>query len=632
MVDFNDRALLDYTTIEDLDQAQERGFQAFLSDIGHNAHSSRHRDCASRAVKELEGSLRRNIIPDYSNPYIAAAYMVSYHLEHCALSYWVFKNLFGSIDFPDTLYVCDVGAGTGAGRVGLLLVLSEYQKDINVYFDAYEPSEQMLRAGNRFWEAFRNTGKPKPGIRYRESLTCPVSLPDLPGNALQVVTAFHLSLPYNGGWSPVFDHVRESVQSVLGRVSPDVGLFTCHQNKDAEIRKIVDSSSRWDSKVCADFAIPNGRWVNNKSRFYTHSAGELGFDVPEYEKSLYRSGSYRFSMPSGILLLRGSQRYAALLHRKQEREAAIELQRQLEAEERERKKQAEREERERQRRIEAERLAAQRAEEERRRREEERKRQEALDGLWAALYSYRESGEVITAEVVRTNKGGLEVNWEGLPGFVPFSHCRDIASRDDSDALERLTGRSFEFNVLEIDRSENHLKLTRTAIIKREIWETLHAGQVLDGMVVHTAGFGAFVRVAEAVEGLVHISELAHGWVSRVTDVVSVGQSVKVRVISVETEKGRLSLSIKNALPDPWDDINAFLSVGDELTGKVKDFEGDKRLVVDIGDRIEGRIHVSEMGDWGISDFHTGVEIQVSVLRIDSGNQRIWLRLIGYAA
>jgi len=626
MFDFDVPLLPDHSTLLALDAAHEQGFRAFLSDIEHNGRLPQLQDRASRAVPKLQASLNRNTGPEYDDPYVAAAYVVKYHLSHCLLAYWAFKNLFAKIGFPETLYVCDVGAGTGAGKVGVLLALNEGPNDVEVYFDACEPSARMMRAGDRFWEALRGAGTIKPVLRYRYSHTCPAKLPQLPDDTLRVVTAFHLSLPYNDTRSAIFDSAKESVQSALSRVSPDVGLFTCHQGKDVALRGVVGNSDSWDSKVSSAFSIPEGPFIGYKSRFYTHVAADLGFDVPGYESSPSSSRSYRFSMPSGILLLRGTHRYAELLRREQEREAATQRQNQIDAEERARREQAEREERDRQGQIKSERLAARRAEAERQRLEEELKRQEALDQLWATLDSYRESGEIILADVVGINYGGLLVKWEGLSGFVPFSHCQDIAARDDADALEKLRGQSLEFNVLETDRRRSEFKLTRATIIRQEFWDTIVVGQVLDSVVIRTTGFGAFVRVAESIDGLVHISELSRGWVNQVTDVVSVGQSVKVRVLSVDVEKERLSLSIKDTLPDPWDDIDSFLPVGDKRTGKVQRIEDSKRLVVDIGDGLEGRIHISQLGNWEIGSFQAGDELLVSVLRIDSTHRLIWLK------
>ena len=226
---------------------------------------------------------------------------------------------------------------------------------------------------------------------------------------------------------------------------------------------------------------------------------------------------------------------------------------------------------------------------------------------------------------METNSGGLLVKWEGLSGFVPFSHCRDIANRDDAEAFAKLRGQSFEFNVLETDRPE--FKLTRTAIGKREILSGFSEGQVLDGTVAGIAARYAFVKVAKNCDGRVHISELSRGWVNQVTDVVSVGQSVKVRVLSVDVEKEHLSLSIKDTLPDPWDDIDSFLPVGEERDGKVRRIEDNKRVVFDIGDGLEGLIHSNHLGDRKLEEFDTGAEVRIVIHNIDRSNTKIWVRI-----
>ena len=158
------------------------------------------------------------------------------------------------------------------------------------------------------------------------------------------------------------------------------------------------------------------------------------------------------------------------------------------------------------------------------------------------------------------------------------------------------------------------------------LWDSLCVGQNLEGIVVGVTGFGAFVRVVGSIDGLVHISELSSGWVNQVTDIVSVGQSVKVCVLSVNAEKERLSLSIKAASPGPWEEIDSISPVGSIRIGKVQRIEDDKRLVVDIGDSLQGRIHVSQLGNWEIGSFHPEDELLVEVLRIDHVNRLIWLK------
>lgn len=652
MIDFSVPVLPSNDALRTLDSAHEKGFRAFLSDIRHNARSLTHRGRASEALVELRGGLRGRLPdPNYDDPYVVAAYLVSYHLQHCVLAYWSFKSLFRQVGFPDNLYVCDVGAGTGAGRVGLALALKEHPSYVNVYFDAYEPSRAMSQAGDCFWVSFQDFVADDLDSRYRWLQRRPTALPKLPTETLRVVTGFHVSLPYDSNISRLsyynmayntsrysssgnLSPGQQSIKSALSLVKPNAGIFTCHTGKEDSLRDTVDSFPDWDDKHRSVDIPKDENGVNFRSSFYINCAEDLGFAVPEEEGSPVRTWSrYRFSPAQGVLLLRTVPSQEELLRREQKRVAEEELQRErerkrrIEAVERARKERAEREERERQRRIEAERLAAQKVEEGRLR-QEKRKRQEVVAQLLTTLESCRESGETIIAEVVGTNSGGLLVKWEGLSGFVPFSHCRDIANRDDADAMAKLRGQSFDFSVLETDCSE--FKLTRKPIIahdKRIVLGQLSVGQILDGDVVGYTDTHAFVSVAENCDGRVHKSQLARGRVDRVSDAVSLGQRVRVSVLRVDVEQSDLWLSIKDALPNPWDDINAFLLIGSEHTGKVQHIEDNKLLVIDIGDGLQGRIHGNYLGGRSIGDFQLGDEMKVAIRLIDGRNQRILLML-----
>ena len=180
--------------------------------------------------------------------------MVKYHLSHCMMAYWAFKLLFDRVGVPDTLHVCDVGAGTGAARVGLALALSQRREFPSaIHFDAVEPSCAMHRAGNAFWNALpQEVRRVVPRCDYGEDAAALKQLPPKirdRDDALRVVTAFHLSLPWDsehqgnfGDAQDSFQSTRCSIRSALDLVSPDVGLFTANSNKAGSLRKALEDS------------------------------------------------------------------------------------------------------------------------------------------------------------------------------------------------------------------------------------------------------------------------------------------------------------------------------------------------------------------------------------------------------
>ncbi len=258
--------------------------------------------------------------PDYDDPYVAAAYVVKYHLSHCMMAYWAFRILFKRVGVPNTLYVCDVGAGTGAARVGLALALSKRKKSPPIiHFDAVEPSAAMCRAGNAFWKDLPPEIADlvaRPGCGYRPYLAVPKQLPAMAthDDVLRVVTAFHLSLPYGKGWGNVGKDARHSIQSALHLVSshPHVGVFTAHSGKAGSLKQAVGD---YDCK----FRIPRRlNRASGSSQFYTACAKALGFNVPEghryHDWLIHKWSDYRFSLPKDSVLL--------LLDKRAERQAA----------------------------------------------------------------------------------------------------------------------------------------------------------------------------------------------------------------------------------------------------------------------------------------------------------------------
>lgn len=250
---------------------------------------------------------------------------------------------------------------------------------------------------------------------------------------------------------------------------------------------------------------------------------------------------------------------------------------------------------------------------------------------WDDLIAKFESGEVFEAEVKDVVKGGLVVDL-GVRGFVPASLVEDYFVED----FEDYKGRTMSFKITELDQEKGRLILSHRAVVeaekaskKKSVIETIKEGDVLNGTVQRLASFGAFVDIG-GIDGLVHISQVAHDHVEDISTVLSEGQAVKVKVLSVDPENERIALSIKDTLPGPWDGIEQKIAKGDVLDGVVK------RLVtfgafVEVMPNIEGLVHISQISHKHINTPHEalkeGQEVQVKVLDVSAAEKRLSLNI-----
>lgn len=259
------------------------------------------------------------------------------------------------------------------------------------------------------------------------------------------------------------------------------------------------------------------------------------------------------------------------------------------------------------------------------------KRKVDAEQAWDDLEKKFESGEIIESEVKDVVKGGLVVDL-GVRGFVPASLVEDYFV----ESFEDYKGKVMTFKIVEMEKENNRLILSHRAVVesekesqKVEVMETIHAGDVLTGKVQRIASFGAFVDIG-GVDGLVHISQLSHEHVEKVSDVVTEGQEVQVKVLSVDRDSERISLSIKDTLPGPWDSIEDKAPKGSVHDGKVK------RLVsygafVEVLPGVEGLVHISQIAHKHIGTPHEvlseGQEVQVKVLDVNKEDKRLSLSI-----
>ncbi|MFS0635649.1 30S ribosomal protein S1 [Mesobacillus foraminis] len=250
---------------------------------------------------------------------------------------------------------------------------------------------------------------------------------------------------------------------------------------------------------------------------------------------------------------------------------------------------------------------------------------------WDVLQEKFESGEIFDAEVKDVVKGGLVVDL-GVRGFVPASLVEAHFVEDFSD----YKGKELSFKIVELDKDKNRLILSHRAVVEQEqskkkqgLLDSLQAGEVLDGTVQRITDFGAFVDIG-GIDGLVHISQLSHEHVEKPSDVVQEGQQVQVKVLSVDRDNERISLSIKETLPGPWSDIEEKASKGSTLEGTVK------RLVsygafVEVFPGVEGLVHISQISNRHIGTPHEvlseGQEVKVKVLEVNKEEQRLSLSM-----
>ena len=250
---------------------------------------------------------------------------------------------------------------------------------------------------------------------------------------------------------------------------------------------------------------------------------------------------------------------------------------------------------------------------------------------WNELEAKFESGEVFEAEVKDVVKGGLVVDL-GVRGFVPASLVEDYFVENFDD----YKGKTLSFKITELDKDKGRLILSHRAVLeeqkaskKQQAIGSIQEGDILEGKVQRLAKFGAFIDLG-GVDGLVHISQVAHEHVDDVATILSVGQTVKVKVLSVDAANERISLSIKDTLPGPWTEIEQKAAKGSVISGTVK------RLVtfgafIEVFPGVEGLVHISQISHKHINTPHEvlkeGQEVEVKVLEVNEKDKRLALSI-----
>jgi len=241
------------------------------------------------------------------------------------------------------------------------------------------------------------------------------------------------------------------------------------------------------------------------------------------------------------------------------------------------------------------------------------------------------SGEPVEGKVAGRRKGGFDITVAGVRGFCPISHISDVRSEDVDEHL----GKSYTFKVLEYDGETGRLVVSRAAHLREEkerlsaaAWARLEVGAEVEGRVRSLTDFGAFVDLG-GVDGLVHVTEIAHHRVHHPRDVLRVDETVRVKVLDLDRAKDRISLSIKALQADPWESVGDRFPAGGPFAGTIVRAT-DFGLFVELEPGLDGLLHVSQYPpgmEKGSPELQVGQQIRGWVREVDTDNRRIGLTL-----
>jgi small subunit ribosomal protein S1 len=252
--------------------------------------------------------------------------------------------------------------------------------------------------------------------------------------------------------------------------------------------------------------------------------------------------------------------------------------------------------------------------------------------IWEEIEKAYNEGRGVEGHIVGKVKGGFKVD-VGVPGFLPGSHVDVRPTRN----LDKFIGTKDRFAILKFNRARGNVVVSRRAILekerdtlKQEVLKVIEEGIILEGTVKNITGYGAFVDLG-GIDGILHISDMSWGRINHPSEIVQVGEKIKVVVLKFDPERERISLGMKQLTPDPWHTVAEKYPIGSRVQGKVISLM-DYGAFVELESGIEGLIHISEMS-WTRKISHpskvlqVGQSVEVVVLNVDPGHRRISLGL-----
>jgi small subunit ribosomal protein S1 len=259
------------------------------------------------------------------------------------------------------------------------------------------------------------------------------------------------------------------------------------------------------------------------------------------------------------------------------------------------------------------------------------KKRARFEKAWRRIEIAADSGEPVEGSVIEVVKGGLILDL-GVRGFLPASLV-DIRRVHN---LDEFMGQTLECKVIELNRSRNNVVLSRRAVLEEERKEVreqilgrLEPGQVVEGKISNIVDFGAFVDL-DGIDGLIHISELSWSHVNHPSEVVAIGDTVRIKVLDIDRDRQRISLGLKQTQEDPWQRVISTHRPGDVLEGAVTKVVAFGAFV-EILPGVEGLVHISELADHHVENpsevVEPGTSLNVKILEIDEERRRLSLSI-----
>lgn len=251
---------------------------------------------------------------------------------------------------------------------------------------------------------------------------------------------------------------------------------------------------------------------------------------------------------------------------------------------------------------------------------------------WNEIINAFENKELVTVKITRAVNGGVIGAYKEVTGFIPLSQLSDKYVEDPAEFI----GQEMEVKITRVDQRRGKIVFSRRAVLNEEkekklaeIWANIHVDDIVEGKVMRFTDYGAFVDIG-GIDGLLHISEISWGKLRHPQEVLQIGDIVKVKVLSMNEEKGKISLGLKQTMPEPWSVIDEKYEVGQVVTGKVVQIK-EYGAFVELEPGLDGLVHISEIAHKRVNDINEeltiGQEVSAKILDIDKDKKRISLSI-----